>query len=70
MPTSGGIATFVPKEFSAILYCADESFLPCKLFVCVIINCYLPTDYRDDLSFDAFTFATHIFQSMVINDLN
>lgn len=62
---AGGIATFVPKEFSAILSCADESFLACKLFDCVLVNCYLPTDYHVDSSFEAFTSACHRLSSFI-----
>jgi len=54
-----GAATFVPKEFGAILSYADGSFLPWKLFDCVLVNCWLPTYYHEDLSFEAFTFACH-----------
>ena len=52
---SGGLATFLPKFLNATILAIDTNFLACSFSNVVLINYYFPTDYHDDISFDAFT---------------
>ena len=49
------VPTILPKSLNATILAIDTNFLACSFPNVVLINCYFPTDYHDNISFDAFT---------------
>ena len=45
----------MPKSLNATILAIDRNVLACSFSNVVLINCYFPTDYHDDISFDEFT---------------
>ena len=54
---SGGIATYVASNLNSSVFFSSDSFLAVRVGECVIINVYLPTDYKDEDSERDFALA-------------
>ena len=54
---SGGIATLVSNRLACEVYENSDNFLAIRLDNLLVINVYLPTDYRDDKSDSAFAIS-------------
>ena len=54
---SGGLATLISGHINSELFASSNHFLAVRVGETVIINVYLPTDYRDDCSEMKFALA-------------
>ena len=55
--SSGGLATLISGHINTDLFASSDHFLAVRVGETVIINVYLPTDYRDDCSKMKFALA-------------
>ena len=62
---SGGLATFVRSCVPSSLFEKSDHFLAVPIEICVFINVYLPTDYKDERSERLFALSCEKLNSCI-----